>query len=38
MVSNKHDISELPHELPNDLKLRTLGNEKLRKFCENEQA
>ena len=38
MVSNKHDICELPHELPNDLNLRTLGNEKLRKFSENEQA
>lgn len=35
MVSNKHDICELPHELPNDLNLRTLGNEKIRKFCEN---
>ena len=25
--SNKHGIYELPHELPNDLKLTILGNE-----------
>ena len=24
--SNKHGIYELPHELPNDLRLRILGN------------
>ena len=26
IISNKHGIYELPHELPNDLRLRTLGN------------
>ena len=26
IISNKHDIYELPHELPNNLRLRTLGN------------
>ena len=26
IFSNKPDIYELPHELPNDLRLRTLGN------------
>ena len=26
IISNKHGIYELPHELPNDLKFRTLGN------------
>ena len=25
-ISNKHGIYELPHELPNDLRLRILGN------------
>ena len=25
-VSNKYGIYELPHELPNDLRLRILGN------------
>ena len=24
IINNKHDIYELPHELPNDLRLRTL--------------
>ena len=27
IISNKHGIYELPHELPNDLRLRTLGNQ-----------
>ena len=25
IINNKHDIYELPHELPNDLTLRILG-------------
>ena len=26
IISNKHGIYELPHKLPNDLRLRILGN------------
>ena len=26
IISNKNGVSQLPHELPNDLRLRTLGN------------
>ena len=26
IISNKHGIYELPYELPNDLRLKTLGN------------
>ena len=26
IISNKHCIYEFPHELPNDLRLRALGN------------
>ena len=26
IISNKHGIYELPHELPDDLRLRILGN------------
>ena len=26
IISNKHGIYELPHELPNHLRLRILGN------------
>ena len=26
IISNKHNIYELPHELPNDLRLRKLEN------------
>ena len=26
IINNKHGIYELPHELPNDLGLRILGN------------
>ena len=26
IISNKHGIHQLPHELPNDLRLRILGN------------
>ena len=32
IISNKHGIYELPHELPNDLRLRTL---EIRKYQEN---
>ena len=33
IIGNKHGIYELPHELPNDVRLRILGNEeKLGKF------
>ena len=26
IISNKHGISEMSHELPNDLRLKILGN------------
>ena len=26
IISNKHGLYELPHELPNSLRLKTLGN------------
>ena len=26
IISNKHGIYQLPHEFPNDLRLKTLGN------------
>ena len=26
IISNKHGIHQLPHEFPNDLRLRSLGN------------
>ena len=29
IISNKHGINQLPHELPNDLILRILGNSKI---------
>ena len=29
IISNKHGIYELPHELPNELRLRILGNEEI---------
>ena len=29
IISNKHGIYELPHELPNDLRLRILGNQEI---------
>ena len=28
IVSNKQGVHELPHELPNDIRLRILGNKK----------
>ena len=35
IISNKHGIYELPHELPNDLRLRTLGNYEISRRCQN---
>ena len=29
IITYKHGIYELPHELPNDLRLRTLGNREI---------
>ena len=29
IISNKHDVYEFSHELPNDLRLRILGNYKI---------
>ena len=29
IIAYKHGIYELPHELPNDLRLRILGNEEI---------
>ena len=29
IISNKYGIYELPHELPNNLRLRILGNEEI---------
>ena len=29
IISDKHGIYKLPHELPNDLKLRILGNKEI---------
>ena len=29
IISYKHDIYELPHELPNDLRLRILENQEI---------
>ena len=35
IVSFKHGIYELPHELPNVLRLRNLGNEEILEKCLN---
>ena len=35
IISNKHGIYELPHELPNDLRLTNLGSQEIRKVQEN---
>ena len=35
LTTYKHGIYELPHELPNDLKLRILGNSKISGKCLN---
>ena len=35
IITYKHGIYELPHELPNDLRLRTLANQKVSGNCRN---
>ena len=35
ITSNKHNIYELPHELPNDLRLRILENQEIWKRSQN---
>ena len=35
IITNKHGIFELPHELPNDLRLRILGNQEISGNCLN---
>ena len=35
IITYKYGIYELPHELPNDLRLRILGNQKKSKKSEN---
>ena len=35
IISNKHSIHELPQELPNDLRLRILGNLELARIFQN---
>ena len=35
IISNKHGIYELSHELPNDLRLRILGNWKISRKSQN---
>ena len=35
IITYKHGIYELPHELPNDLRLRILGNSELSGKCLN---
>ena len=35
IISNKHGIYELPHELSNDLILRTLGNYEISRRSQN---
>ena len=35
VISNKHGIYELPHELPNDLRLRNLGNSEISRRSQN---
>ena len=37
IISNEHGIYELPHELPNDLKLKILGNEERLEELQNLQ-
>ena len=34
-ITYKHGASELPHELPKDLRLRILGNEEISGKCLN---
>ena len=33
IITYKHEIYELPHELPNDLRLRILGNYEISGKC-----
>ena len=35
IISNEHGIYELPHELPNDLRLRILGNSEISRRSQN---
>ena len=35
IISNKHGIQVLPHELPNVLRLRTLGNQEILRRSQN---
>ena len=35
IITYKHDIYKLPHELPNDLRLRILGNYETSRKCLN---
>ena len=35
IISNKHGIYELPHELPNDFKLRILRNQDILRKSQN---
>ena len=35
IITYKHGIYELPHELPNDLRLEILGNEEILGKCLN---
>ena len=37
IISNKHGIYELPHELKNDIKLRILGNKEISEKSQNLQ-
>ena len=35
IISNKHGIFKLPHKLPNDLRLNTLGNWEISRRSQN---
>ena len=35
IISNEYGIYELPHELPNDLRLRILGNQGISRKSQN---
>ena len=35
IITYKHSINELPHELPNELRLRILGNDEILGKCLN---
>ena len=34
-ISNKLDINEFPHEFPNNLRIRTLGNQEILRRSQN---